>query len=182
MRSTRGSLSCSLVAAAALASALLASTNSYAAAPDCSNPAALEPQGIVGKGPNGEPAASPDAVALSAEDAAKVKKGNFKVGLVFQFMNDWSRDQIAGLTATFNKYDVKIIGTTEAQFKVPKQISDIENMITLKPDRNRQHSRRRRRNGADLRQGREGWHQACLHGQCRQRAEFPQGLSVRRFR
>jgi ribose transport system substrate-binding protein len=101
---------------------------------DCSNPAALEPKGIVGKGPNNEPAAGPDSVVLSAEDAAKVKAGNFKVGLVFQFMNDWSRDQIAGLTATFNKYGVKLIGTTEAQFKVPKQIADLENMITLKPD------------------------------------------------
>jgi ribose transport system substrate-binding protein len=101
---------------------------------DCTNPAALEPKGIVGKGPNNEPAAGPDSVALSAEDAAKVKAGNFKVGLVFQFMNDWSRDQIAGLTATFDKYGVKLIGTTEAQFKVPKQIADLENMITLKPD------------------------------------------------
>jgi ribose transport system substrate-binding protein len=101
---------------------------------DCTNPTALEPKGIVGKGPNNEPAAGPDSVALSAEDAAKVKAGNLKVGLVFQFMNDWSRDQIAGLTATFDKYGVKLIGTTEAQFKVPKQIADLENMITLKPD------------------------------------------------
>ena len=101
---------------------------------DCSNAAALEPGDILGKGPNGEPAAGPDAVALSDEDAAKVRAGNFKVGLVFQFMNDWSRNQIAGLTDTFTKYGVEIIGTTDAQFKVPKQIADLENMITLKPD------------------------------------------------
>jgi ribose transport system substrate-binding protein len=125
-----------LFAAAALTSALLAGSGAYAFTNpvDCSNPAALEPKGIVGKGPNNEPAASPEAVALTADEAAKVKAGNFKVGLVFQFMNDWSRDQVAGLTATFGKYGVKIVGTTEAQFKVPKQIADIENMITLKPD------------------------------------------------
>ena len=122
-------LSTAMAVLAAQASAL-AFTNPV----DCSNPAALEPKGIVGKGPNNEPAAGTDSVALSAEDAAKVKAGNFKVGLVFQFMNDWSRDQIAGLTATFDKYGVKLIGTTEAQFKVPKQIADLENMITLKPD------------------------------------------------
>lgn len=127
-----------LVVSAGLAIILGACSNAAAAGfknpVDCSNPTALEPGAIVGKGPNGEPAAGPDSVALSAEDAAKVKAGNFKVGLVFQFMNDWSRNQIAGLTATFDKYGVKIIGTTEAQFKVPKQISDLENMITLKPD------------------------------------------------
>ena len=101
---------------------------------DCANPAALEPSGILGKGPNGEQAAGPDSVALSDADAAKVRASNFKVGLVFQFMNDWSRDQIAGLTDTFKNYGVEIIGTTDAQFKVPKQIADLENMITLKPD------------------------------------------------
>jgi ribose transport system substrate-binding protein len=101
---------------------------------DCSNPAALEPGQIVGKGPNGEAAAGPDSVALSDEDAAKVRAGKFKVGLVFQFMNDWSRDQLAGLKATFEKYGVEIVGVTEADFKVPRQIADIENMITLKPD------------------------------------------------
>ena len=136
MRKTRKPAVHSLIAVGALASALLASCGAYAFTNpvDCSNPRALEPKGIVGKGPNGEPAASPEAVALSADEAVKVKAGHFRVGLVFQFMNDWSRDQIAGLTATFDKYGVKIVGTTEAEFKVPKQIADIENMITIKPD------------------------------------------------
>ena len=94
---------------------------------------ALQPEGIVGEGPNGEAAASPDDVALTAEDAAKVKAGNFTVGLVFQFMNDWSKAQIQGLTDTFDKYGVKIISTTDAQFKVDRQIADIENTIQQKP-------------------------------------------------
>ena len=127
-----------LMASVALAMVSVVYAGSPAAAftnpVDCSNPTSLEPGGIVGKGPNGEPAAGAESVALSEEDAAKVKAGNFKVGFVFQFMNDWSRNQIAGLTATFEKYSVEIIGTTDAQFKVPKQIADLENMITLKPD------------------------------------------------
>ena len=94
---------------------------------------ALQPQGIVGQGPNGEPAASPDDVALTDEEAAQVKAGNFTVGLVFQFMNDWSKAQIQGLTDTFDKYGVKIISTTDAQFKVDRQIADIENTIQQKP-------------------------------------------------
>ena len=127
-----------LLASVALAMVSVVFAGSPAAAftnpVDCSNPTSLEPGEIVGKGPNGEPAAGVESVALSEEDAAKVKAGNFKVGFVFQFMNDWSRNQIAGLTATFEKYGVEIIGTTDAQFKVPKQIADLENMITLKPD------------------------------------------------
>jgi ribose transport system substrate-binding protein len=105
------------------------------AAPDfCGEDAtALQPQGIVGEGPNGEPAASPDDVALTDEEAAQVKAGNFTVGLVFQFMNDWSKAQIQGLTDTFDEYGVKIISTTDAQFKVDRQIADIENTIQQKP-------------------------------------------------
>ena len=138
LRLHRQSLNQALMASAALVMALALNAGTPAKAftnpVDCSNAAALEPDGILGKGPNGEPAAGPDTVALSDEDAAKVRAGNFKVGLVFQFMNDWSRNQIAGLTDTFKKYGVEVIGTTDAQFKVPKQIADLENMITLKPD------------------------------------------------
>ena len=138
LRLHRQSLKQALMASAALVMALALNAGTPAKAftnpVDCSNAAALEPGGILGKGPNGEPAAGPDTVALSDEDAAKVRAGNFKVGLVFQFMNDWSRNQIAGLTDTFKKYGVEVIGTTDAQFKVPKQIADLENMITLKPD------------------------------------------------
>ena len=138
LRLHRQSLKQALMASAALVMALALNAGTPAKAftnpVDCSNAAALEPDGILGKGPNGEPAAGPDTVALSDEDAAKVRAGNFKVGLVFQFMNDWSRNQIAGLTDTFKKYGVEVIGTTDAQFKVPKQIADLENMITLKPD------------------------------------------------
>lgn len=135
--SRQGKRKQNLMASAALALSLCAPAAARAEFKnpvDCSNPKSLEPGGIVGKGPNGEAAVGPDSLALSPAEAEKVKAGHFKVGLVFHFMNDWSRDQIAGLTATFDKYGVKIIGTTEAEFKVPKQIADIENMITLKPD------------------------------------------------
>lgn len=113
------------------------------AEPYCSDDAAvalpaLQPEGIVGQGPNGEPAASPDDVAISDEDAAKIKAGKngvpFKVALVFQFSGDWPNGQTKGLTDEFSKYGVEIISNTEANFKVDKQIANIENAIQLKPD------------------------------------------------
>ena len=112
-----------LLASSALAMALSVYSGAPAAAftnpVDCSNPVSLEPGGIVGKGPNGEAAAGPKSVALSEEDAAKVRAGKFKVGLVFQFMNDWSRDQIAAQSRvyinpqTFQPYP-KILEATAA--------------------------------------------------------------------
>ncbi|MCW2854271.1 MAG: periplasmic binding domain protein [Nocardioides sp.] len=95
---------------------------------------ALEPKEIVGEGPNGEPAASPDDVAISDEDAQKVKDGKFKVAIVFQFAGDWPNGQTRGLTEEFAKYGVEIISNTEANFKVDKQIANIQNAIQLKPD------------------------------------------------
>jgi len=114
------------------------STPDYCAEDAATALPALQPEGIVGKGPNGEPAASPDDVAISDEDAAKIKAGKngqpFKVAIVFQFSGDWPNGQTKGLTDEFSKYGVEIISNTEANFKVDKQIANIENAIQLKPD------------------------------------------------
>lgn len=95
---------------------------------------ALQPGEIVGVGPNGEAAASPDDVAISDEDAQKIRDGKFKVAIVFQFSGDWPNGQTRGLTDEFNKYGVEIISNTEANFKVDRQIANIQNAIQLKPD------------------------------------------------
>lgn len=95
---------------------------------------ALQPTTIVGEGPNGEAAASPDDVAISDGDAQKIRDGKFKVAIVFQFSGDWPNGQTRGLTDEFNKYGVDIISNTEANFKVDRQIANIQNAIQLKPD------------------------------------------------
>jgi ribose transport system substrate-binding protein len=95
----------------------------------------LGPVSIVGQGPNGEKAASVDAVKLSDADAAKVKAGKFKVGISMQTMNlDWSQLQVQGITDTLKKYGVEVIGTASAEYQVDKQIADIENTIQRHPD------------------------------------------------
>ncbi len=115
-----------------------ATTEAYCAEDAATALPALQPKGIVGQGPNGEPAASPDDVQISDEDAAKIKAGNngtpFKIALVFQFSGDWPNGQTKGLTDEFSKYGVEIISNTEANFKVDKQIANIENAIQLQPD------------------------------------------------
>lgn len=95
----------------------------------------IGPTGIVGQGPNGEKAASVDAVKLTDAEAAKVKAAKFKVGISMQTMNlDWSQLQVAGITDTLKKYGVEVIGTASAEYQVDKQIADIENTIQRHPD------------------------------------------------
>ena len=97
--------------------------------------ATLGPTTIIGQGPHGEKAASPDVLALSDADAAKVKAGNFKVGISMQTVNlDWSQLQVAGITDTLKKYGVTVTGVADAEYQVDKQIADIENTIQQHPD------------------------------------------------
>jgi ribose transport system substrate-binding protein len=96
---------------------------------------ALAPTSIVGKGFYGEKPAMVSALKLSAADKAKIKAGKFTAGIVMQTMNlDWSTLQVQGMKDTFKSLGIKVIGVTDPNFDAQKQISDIENMITKKPD------------------------------------------------
>lgn len=96
---------------------------------------AIQPKAPVGQGPGGEPtAATPEDVAITDAEAEKIKAGNFEVALNFPFQGSWTNGQTRGLTDEFTKYGVKISSITDANFKVEKQIADIENAIQLKPD------------------------------------------------
>ncbi|WLA46408.1 substrate-binding domain-containing protein [Bradyrhizobium elkanii] len=97
--------------------------------------ATLGPKSIVGQGPHGEKAASPEVLALSDADAAKIKEKHFKVGISMQTVNlDWAQLQIQGITDTLKKYGVTVTGVASAEYQVDKQIADIENTIQQHPD------------------------------------------------
>jgi ribose transport system substrate-binding protein len=131
----------SLMAAAMMAASVVALS---AAASKAQTPAScvtgvdlatLGPKTIIGQGPNGEKAASVDEVQLTADEAAKVKAGKFKVGITMQTVNlDWSQLQVQGVTETLNKYGVEVIGVTSAEYQVDKQIANIEDTIQRHPD------------------------------------------------
>lgn len=95
----------------------------------------LTQDGIVGGGPQGEPPASPEDLALSEEDAAKAREGQFKVGVIVQTMEiDWSHLQVRGITDTLEEYGAEVIGVVDPGFQVAEQIAGIENMIQREPD------------------------------------------------
>lgn len=89
----------------------------------------------VGLGPRGEQPAAPETVDLTEEEAAKAKAANLKVGIAMQTEDiDYSKILIRSMTATFEKYGVKVLQVTDGQWTVTKQQSDIQNLIQLKPD------------------------------------------------
>jgi ribose transport system substrate-binding protein len=97
--------------------------------------ATLGPTSIVGQGPHGEKAASPEVLKLTDAEAEKVKAGHFKVGISMQTVNlDWSQLQVQGITDTLKKYGVSVTGVASAEYQVDKQIADIENTIQQHPD------------------------------------------------
>ncbi|MFE5839642.1 substrate-binding domain-containing protein [Arthrobacter sp. NPDC056493] len=90
---------------------------------------------VLSKGPNGE-APSPASVAeLTPEEIAKIQALNAKAAIVMHYGgNDWATAQTNGLKSEFEKLGVKVIATTDANFKPDKQVSDIETVMTQNPN------------------------------------------------
>lgn len=90
---------------------------------------------VLSKGPNGE-TPSPSSVAdLTPAEIEKVKALNAKAAIVMHYGgNDWATAQTNGLKSEFEKLGIKVIATTDANFKPDKQVSDIETVMTQDPD------------------------------------------------
>jgi ribose transport system substrate-binding protein len=111
-------------------------THSANAAPaaDTLDPAKLTPPTIVGRGPFGEAPSTADSVRLTADEETAAKAAHFKVGVVMQTLDiDWSKLVVQGITDTLKKYDAKLIGVTNPDFQVDKQVAQIGDMIQLHP-------------------------------------------------
>ena len=90
---------------------------------------------VLSKGPNGEEPASASEAELSPDEIAKVKGMGATAAIVMHYGgNDWANAQIDGLNSEFGKLGIKVVATTDANFKPDKQVSDIETVLTKKPD------------------------------------------------
>lgn len=95
----------------------------------------LDENDIKSTGPNGEKAAPASSLTLTDEEIAKLKAGNYSAAISFHYAgNDWSSAQQKGLEDTFKKYGINIVGTTDANFSVEQQVSDLETLTALNPD------------------------------------------------
>ncbi len=130
-----------LTAAIALATAgcSAASTTTSAVDPGVSSKAeaalaSIEGK-VLGKGANGEEAAAPEDAKLSDAEVDQVKAKNATAAIVMHYGgNDWSNAQVAGMKSEFARLGIKVIATTDANFKPDKQVSDIETVLAQKPD------------------------------------------------
>ena len=90
---------------------------------------------VFSKGPNGESPADPSAAELSDEQVAKVKDLGATAAIAMHYAgDDWSVAQIAGLKSEFQRLGIELVGNTDAGFKPDKQVSDLETLMTKKPD------------------------------------------------
>lgn len=95
----------------------------------------LDENNIKSIGPNGETATPASSLTLTDEEIEKLKEGNYTAAISFHYAgNDWSSAQQKGLEDTFKKYGITIVGTTDANFSVEQQVSDLETLTALKPD------------------------------------------------
>ncbi|WP_413250241.1 substrate-binding domain-containing protein [Sinomonas flava] len=90
---------------------------------------------VLSKGPNGEAPSPVSAADLTADEVAKVKALGATAAIVMHYGgNDWATAQVNGLKAEFEKLGIKVVATTDANFKPDKQVSDLETVLTQKPN------------------------------------------------
>ncbi|ABY92288.1 MAG: ribose transport system substrate-binding protein [Candidatus Petromonas sp.] len=90
---------------------------------------------VLSTGPHGEKATLATTLKLTDEEIAKIKEGHYTAAIVLHYAgNDWSTAQVEGLKDTFAKLGIKVVAVTDANFKAEKQVSDIENVLALKPN------------------------------------------------
>ncbi|MBC7812219.1 MAG: substrate-binding domain-containing protein [Burkholderiales bacterium] len=90
---------------------------------------------IVGTGPNGETATPLADLALTEEDEATIRAGDFNAAIAMHYLgDDWPQLQVQGITDTLAEYGIEVIAVTDGEQQAEKQIADIESLIELQPD------------------------------------------------
>ncbi|MCW2826347.1 MAG: sugar transporter substrate-binding protein, partial [Aeromicrobium sp.] len=90
---------------------------------------------VLSKGPHGEDPSEASAADLSDADIADIKSKKATAAIVMHYGgNDWAAAQIDGLKSQFAKMGIKLVATTDANFKPDKQVSDLETVMSKKPD------------------------------------------------
>ena len=89
---------------------------------------------VVSDGQRGEPGFPAADLALTDEQLAKVKAGNFTVAISMGWMgDDWASQQLIGLKETFAAMGIEVVAETNANWDDAKQIADLETISVLNP-------------------------------------------------
>ncbi|TFB93136.1 substrate-binding domain-containing protein [Cryobacterium sp. HLT2-28] len=90
---------------------------------------------VLSEGPNGETASPASSADMTPAEIAQVKALGATAAIAMHYGgNDWATAQIAGLKSEFGKLGIKVIATTDADFKPDLQVSQLETIMTQKPN------------------------------------------------
>jgi len=89
---------------------------------------------VLSTGPDGEAAASATSLQFTPAELAKLKGMNATAAIALHLTSDWTSAQLAGLTQRFGQLGIKLVGTTQADFKADEQVSQIQTLMAKKPN------------------------------------------------
>ena len=90
---------------------------------------------VVSDGQRGEKGVLGSSIQITDAQAEKIKAGNFTVAISLGWLgDDWASEQLTGLKETFEKYGVKVVAETNANWDDAKQIADLETIAVLNPN------------------------------------------------
>jgi ribose transport system substrate-binding protein len=140
LRRTLAGVGAAIVAVATLAGCYIPGQTTTAppdqAAAEKADQALKELEGqVLSKGPNGEDPAKVTAADLTPEQLDKIKTMKATAAIVMHYAgNDWATAQIAGLRSEFKNLGIEVVAVTDANFKPDKQVSDLETVMSKKPN------------------------------------------------
>ena len=90
---------------------------------------------VLSAGPHGEKPAPATAADLTPGEIAQVKAKKATAAISMHYGgNDWAIAQIAGLKSEFANLGIRVLAVTDANFKPDRQVSDLETILSKKPD------------------------------------------------
>ena len=90
---------------------------------------------IIGRGPFGESAVSPEELVLSEDEIERLRGGDYRVAISFHYCGTaWASLHEAGIRETLKKYGIKLVAVTDAHFDPLLQVTQLEGISMQKPD------------------------------------------------
>lgn len=90
---------------------------------------------MIGRGPFGERAFSPDDITFTEEERKCIKQGDFKVAISFHYGGTaWKDLHERGIRDTLDKFGITVVSVTDAHFDPELQITQLEGISMQKPD------------------------------------------------
>lgn len=89
---------------------------------------------VVSDGQRGEQGVLASTLKITDDQLAKIKAGKFTVAISLGWLgDDWASEQTKGLKETFEKFGIKVVAETNANWDDAKQIADLDAIGVLKP-------------------------------------------------